>query len=257
MNKKREELLNEMIAIYIRDGEPIGSESLRITMGTKISSATIRNYFKVLVKEGILAQPHISSGRIPTNNTLKSYWRSNIDITNVLEVRNLEVIKEASEEYNIFCNVKIFKQDTLKELINYKNKYSLLIFDNSEVIVPYNAHLHQFLSELINKDIEDIKTIAKSVCVNSLCEKLENEANAKIYNFGFRALCFIEDPDFVLEIIKGNLCYRLKNGFYFDLFGDGYIGILQDIKFGKDYGKMFVTSELKCDYSAFYNAIAS
>ncbi|RAX53140.1 hypothetical protein CCY99_05990 [Helicobacter sp. 16-1353] len=257
MNKKRERLLNEMIAIYIKDGEPIGSESLKLSVDMKISSATIRNYFKVLVDEGILAQPHISSGKIPTNNTLKSYWRARINIANVINIDSMDSVNKASEEYKIFCNIKIFKQETLQKLINYENKYSILVFDTTETIVPYTKHLHNFLNELLYQDIEEIKNIAKSVCANSLYTKLENISSSKVYNFGFDELNFIKDLGFILNLIKGKIYYELKNGFYFDLLGEGYLGILQDIRFKDNYGKMFVAGELRRDYSSFYNAIAS
>lgn len=257
MHKKQEQLLDKMIAIYIRDGEPIGSESLRLNVDMKISSATIRNYFKVLVDEGVLAQPHISSGKIPTNNTLKSYWRTKIDVANIIEIDDFDIVNEASKQYKIFCNIKILKQEKLQKLINYENKYSILIFDNTELIVPYTKHLHNFLNELLYQDIEDIKNIAKSVCANSLYEKLENISGAKVYNFGFEELNFIKDLEFTLNLIKGQIYYELKNGIYFDLLGEGYLGVLQDIKFKKYYGKMFVAGGLRRDYVSFYNKIAS
>lgn len=257
MNQRKEKLLNEMIAIYIRDGMPIGSESLKLSINMKISSATIRNYFKTLVDEGILAQPHISSGKIPTNSTLKSYWKKNIDISEAINIGNIEKVIKASNEYNIFCNIKIPKQNKLQKIINYNNEYSILIFDSTETILPYTKHLHNFINELLYQDIEEIKSIAKSVCANELYRRLENIATSKIYNFGFEELFFIKDIDSVLKIINGDIYYTLKNGFYFDLFPDGYIGILQDITLDKAYGKMFVAGELKQDYTSFYQQIAS
>ncbi|MDE6886411.1 MAG: hypothetical protein K2P17_05190 [Helicobacteraceae bacterium] len=256
MNSKQRELLNEMIAIYIKDREPIGSESLRLTMDMKISSATIRNYFKVLVEEGILFQPHISSGRIPTNNTLKNYWRSNLDINNVLVIDNIDKVKSASKKNGIFCNIKILNNEILKEIINFNNKYIILIFENSEAILPFSEHIYSFIKEFLYKNIEDIKMIAKSVCVNSLFYKLENIIDTEIFNFGYEFLNLI-DSQMLLEIINSHIYYRLKNGFYFDLFPDGYLALIQDVRLENNYGKMFVFGELCCNYKDFYNEIAS
>ena len=66
MSSKKDILLEQVIVQYLKSKEPIGSESLKASCRMGVSSATIRNYFKVLVQEGWLAQPHISSGRIPT-----------------------------------------------------------------------------------------------------------------------------------------------------------------------------------------------
>ncbi len=257
LKQRKEKLLNEMIAIYIKDGIPIGSESLKLNINMKISSATIRNYFKALVDEGILAQPHISSGKIPTNSTLKSYWKKNINISNVVNISNIEVVNKASKEHKIFCGMKILKQEILQKIINYNNEYSILIFNSIETIIPYTKHLHNFLNELLYQDIEEIKNIAKNVCANELYKRLKNIATSKIYNFGFEELHFIKDADSVLQIINGDIYCILRNGFYFDIFPDGYIGILHDIKIDKKYGKMFVIGELKQNYASFYKKIAS
>ena len=246
-----------MIAIYIKDGMPIGSESLKLSVDMKISSATIRNYFKVLVSEGVLAQPHISSGKIPTNSTLKSYWKKNIDISNCLNIKNIDKISKASSEHKIFCNIKIHKQEKLQKIINYNDEYSILVFDNVEAILPYTRHLHHFLNELLYLDIEEIRSIAKSVCANELYNRLLGVATTKIYNFSFEELFFIKDLDSILKIINGDIFYTLKNGFYFDLFPEGYMGVLNDIMIDDNYGKMFVVGGLKQDYISFYQKIAS
>ena len=123
--------------------------------------------------------------------------------------------------------------------------------------MPYTRHLHDFLNELLYQDIEEIRSIAKSVCANELYNRLDSIASAKIYNFGFEELFFIKDLDLILKITNGDIFYTLRNGFYFDLFPDGYMGILQDIMIDNNCGKMFVVGGLKKDYTSFYQQIAS
>lgn len=259
MNTRQKLLLDEMIAIYIREGEPIGSESLRLMVDMKISSATIRNYFKVLSHEGFLIQPHISSGRIPTNSTLKSYWRDNLATADALEVCDLSGIESASNECRIFCNISLMptSDSKLLEIINVSNRYTILVFEHTEIVLPYMTHLHNFATELVNLNIEEIKSIAKSVCARALFEKLNAAASAQIYNFGFKYLDFVNDMGLVLEILNGGIFYRLKNGIHFDMFGEGYLGLIQDIIVENRAGKMLLAGALNRDYKAFYNAIAS
>ena len=59
-------LLRTLIARYIRDGEPIGSQTLARHAGLDVSPATIRNILADLEDVGLLAAPHTSAGRIPT-----------------------------------------------------------------------------------------------------------------------------------------------------------------------------------------------
>ena len=59
-------LLRTLIGRYIRDGEPVGSQTLARHAGLDISPATIRNILADLEEAGLLSSPHTSAGRIPT-----------------------------------------------------------------------------------------------------------------------------------------------------------------------------------------------
>jgi heat-inducible transcriptional repressor len=59
-------LLRTLIARYIRDGEPVGSQTLARHAGLDVSAATIRNILAELEDVGLLAAPHTSAGRVPT-----------------------------------------------------------------------------------------------------------------------------------------------------------------------------------------------
>ncbi|KAF1017540.1 MAG: Heat-inducible transcription repressor HrcA [Stenotrophomonas maltophilia] len=59
-------LLRTLIARYIQDGEPVGSQTLARVAGLDVSPATIRNILGDLEDLGLLASPHTSAGRVPT-----------------------------------------------------------------------------------------------------------------------------------------------------------------------------------------------
>ena len=59
-------LLRSLSGRYIRDGEPVGSQTLARHAGLDVSPATIRNILADLEDAGLLASPHTSAGRIPT-----------------------------------------------------------------------------------------------------------------------------------------------------------------------------------------------
>ena len=65
--KEREkDVLLGLIELYLLTGKPVGSNTLKTSKFESISSATIRNYFSSLEKEGFLQQHHSSGGRIPS-----------------------------------------------------------------------------------------------------------------------------------------------------------------------------------------------
>ena len=60
-------LLKALVERYIADGQPVGSRTLSKASGFELSPATIRNVMSDLEELGLIASPHTSAGRIPTN----------------------------------------------------------------------------------------------------------------------------------------------------------------------------------------------
>jgi heat-inducible transcriptional repressor len=67
LNERAQLLLKALIENYIRDGQPVGSRTLSRDSGLSLSSATIRNVMADLEDMGLVASPHTSAGRIPTD----------------------------------------------------------------------------------------------------------------------------------------------------------------------------------------------
>jgi heat-inducible transcriptional repressor len=61
------EVLRAIIEDFIATNEPVGSKTLADRHNLGVSPATIRNDMAVLEDEGLIAQPHTSAGRIPTD----------------------------------------------------------------------------------------------------------------------------------------------------------------------------------------------
>jgi len=59
-------LLKVLVERHIRDGQPVGSATLREEAGLPVSAATIRNVMSDLEDRGFLHSPHTSAGRVPT-----------------------------------------------------------------------------------------------------------------------------------------------------------------------------------------------
>jgi len=60
-------ILRAIVEDYIATNEPVGSKALADRHNLGVSPATIRNDMAVLEEEGLIAQPHTSAGRIPTD----------------------------------------------------------------------------------------------------------------------------------------------------------------------------------------------
>jgi heat-inducible transcriptional repressor len=61
------EVLRAIVEDYIETNEPVGSKTLADRHNLGVSPATIRNDMAALEEEGLIAQPHTSAGRVPTD----------------------------------------------------------------------------------------------------------------------------------------------------------------------------------------------
>lgn len=66
LTHRQEEILALIIRAYSQSPEPVSSKVLVEQDGLSVSSATIRNEMARLEELGLIAQPHTSAGRIPT-----------------------------------------------------------------------------------------------------------------------------------------------------------------------------------------------
>jgi heat-inducible transcriptional repressor len=66
ISERAQILLKALVERHIRDGQPVGSRTLREEAGLPVSAATIRNVMSDLEELGYLHSPHTSAGRVPT-----------------------------------------------------------------------------------------------------------------------------------------------------------------------------------------------
>ena len=83
MNDRSREVFRRVVEGYLDSGGPVGSRTLTRSLSEKVSAATIRNVMQDLEFLGLIEAPHISAGRIPTQQGLRMF------VDGLLEVGNL------------------------------------------------------------------------------------------------------------------------------------------------------------------------
>lgn len=73
LNDREKDILEYLILQYIDTAQPVSSRTLKKRFDLDISPATIRNVLSDLEEDGLLTQPHISAGRIPTDKGYRLY----------------------------------------------------------------------------------------------------------------------------------------------------------------------------------------
>ncbi len=85
LNARSEAVLRYIVDAYMETGDPIGSRTISQKLGLNLSAATIRNVMADLETFGLLAAPHTSAGRIPTQQGLRFYVDGLMEVGDLTE----------------------------------------------------------------------------------------------------------------------------------------------------------------------------
>src|SRR5713101_696300 len=85
MENRKQAILRAVVQEFTTSAVPVGSQSLQSRYFVNLSSATIRSELAELADLGYLAQPHTSSGRIPTDSGYRYFVDFLMDLEDVPE----------------------------------------------------------------------------------------------------------------------------------------------------------------------------
>lgn len=73
LSSRQGTVLRAVVASYVGEATPVGSQTLARALAVHLSAASIRNTMVELTRLGLLEQPHTSAGRIPTELGLRVF----------------------------------------------------------------------------------------------------------------------------------------------------------------------------------------
>src|SRR5688500_1084084 len=73
LNNRAREIFRLVVEGYLASGHPVGSKTLAGTGALNLSPASIRSVLQDLQDAGLLAAPHTSAGRLPTEQGLRLF----------------------------------------------------------------------------------------------------------------------------------------------------------------------------------------
>ncbi len=85
LDQRSREIFRLIVDSYLRDGEPVGSRNLSRMLPQSLSPATIRNVMSDLEHLGLIYAPHISAGRLPTQQGLRFFVDAFMEIGDLSE----------------------------------------------------------------------------------------------------------------------------------------------------------------------------
>ncbi len=203
---RRFEVLRAIVADFVATKEPIGSKALVERHNLGVSSATVRNDMAVLEAEGYIAQPHTSSGRVPTEKgyrefvnrihdvkplssperrAILSFLESGVDLDDVLR-RAVRLLAQLTRQAAV-VQYPTLSASTVRHLevvaLTPARLLMVVITDSGRVdqrIVELGDTIdeHQVgqLRDLLSKALEGKKLATASVAVADLADRLGGPA---------------------------------------------------------------------------------
>src|SRR5665213_1836164 len=107
LDARKATILDAVVVEHIDTAQPVGSSSVAQSPDLAVSPATVRTEMVALEREGYLAQPHTSAGRVPTDKGYR-YFVDHLE-AGVLEPAQQRQIKE------FFTHVRGEVEDVLEQ----------------------------------------------------------------------------------------------------------------------------------------------
>ena len=73
LSERQQDVLRALVAAYVGTASPVGSGTLANLLSAPLSSASVRNTLSELTSLGLIAKPHASAGRVPTEAGIRLF----------------------------------------------------------------------------------------------------------------------------------------------------------------------------------------
>jgi heat-inducible transcriptional repressor len=83
LDSRSRDIFRRIVEGYLETGEPMGSRNISKILPVSLSAATVRNVMQDLEDLGLVYAPHISAGRLPTEQGLRLFVDSILEIGDV------------------------------------------------------------------------------------------------------------------------------------------------------------------------------
>jgi heat-inducible transcriptional repressor len=93
LDDRKRAVLCAVVTEFVATGQPVGSAHVVAVTGLDVSAATVRSDMGALEELGLIAQPHTSAGRIPTDRGYR-WFVDDLHATPRLDARQRERIEE-------------------------------------------------------------------------------------------------------------------------------------------------------------------
>jgi heat-inducible transcriptional repressor len=93
LSTRSQDIFRRLVERYIETGEPVGSRAISKMLDMQLSPASVRNVMADLEELGLIAAPHTSAGRAPTQEGLRFFVDAMLEIGAVDEAERTSIAR--------------------------------------------------------------------------------------------------------------------------------------------------------------------
>lgn len=98
LDDRSSEIFRRIVESYLGTGEPLGSRSLSRLLPMSLSPASVRNVMSDLEELGLIYSPHVSAGRLPTQQGLRFFVDAFMQVGSLSDDERREIDRQIRTE---------------------------------------------------------------------------------------------------------------------------------------------------------------
>jgi heat-inducible transcriptional repressor len=99
LNSRSQDIFKRLVERYIETGAPVGSRDLSRMLSVGLSPASVRNVMADLEELGLIAAPHTSAGRQPTQEGLRFFVDAMLEVGSVDERERAQISRQIEHSH--------------------------------------------------------------------------------------------------------------------------------------------------------------
>ncbi len=150
LNKRSQEIFKCLVEAYIETGAPVGSRHLSRIIEQSLSPATVRNVMMDLEELGLIAAPHISAGRQPTQSGLRFFVDAMLEAGTISDEERKNIAKQIEQSA---------KEEELEDLLAKASSLLSGLSKGAGLVIASKANMTIKHIEFVRLDKETIMAI--------------------------------------------------------------------------------------------------
>jgi len=99
LNARSQDIFRKIVERYLETGSPVGSRDLSRMLSVGLSPASVRNVMSDLEDLGLIAAPHTSAGRQPTQQGLRFFVDAMLEVGAVDEAERAQISRQIAGDH--------------------------------------------------------------------------------------------------------------------------------------------------------------